>query len=675
MIRFFHCIRNSRFRFLPAAVLFCSALISAQEGRAGTAVDSSAVQDAVFVISAELGFSGFFVKDAWNPLSVSIENRGEFFDGDLLVTVDAGGAAQGDREKTEYAVRLSSAPGSRKRMQCSVFLPADTMLLTVGLVRDGAALHEAKIPVDLFMSTSGVVLCVSDWPSLDSLVEGNFFKDKEHGIPIAYTDSEFLPESWSSYSGVRALVFHTASLKGMSDSAVDAVRRYARAGGTVLVCGGSPYDREDRRIREELLGTGIGSPEVLTGGSALPLRYIPRSGANSTSPSPDHSKVGTKHPADISVFEYGAGIVVYVPFDYADQALSGYAELSGRVPGIISEAKERDMRVFFRTGETALVSFGAAEPGNPVQFPNPLITIVLLCGYLAWFAFLAFRVRRNKVVSVPALVLPVPLWSVLCASLYAFSLVPKNYLSISASVLSPLKSQSAVYETLDGPKNACTGRFVMQNFLLSSSGGSYSFDIGNSDVFPRNGDTEALRLRTAGPEKGSMRIEGYEAERWKQRRFGAVGMVLFPVSVQRFEADGSVRFRIRASNGIPIRTCAYLERNRACGFGAILPGTDAEYPLAGWKTLSEPDMASVLFSLLIPTDSSAMERYIAEKTILSQFVSQWDTRFPAGSGKGYIVGWMSGSPVEIETEQRFAFEAQGTLFFAELNEDGGSLSW
>jgi len=68
------------------------------------------------VISAELGFSGFFVKDAWNPLSVSIENRGEFFDGDLLVTVDAGGAAQGGRGKTEYTVRLSSAPGSKKRM-------------------------------------------------------------------------------------------------------------------------------------------------------------------------------------------------------------------------------------------------------------------------------------------------------------------------------------------------------------------------------------------------------------------------------------------------------------------------------------------------------------------------------------------------------------------------------
>lgn len=203
------------------------------------------------------GFNHTVRVNAWAPLSVTLENRGDSVTGMVEALVFQGSDYEKNRYQTIHAAVADLPAGSRKTFHLTVpigsaldpvvvrFRSGQRTLLAREHVWRGSALHDP------------LVLSVGRTASVDG--------------STAVSDPGDLPVTWYGYDGVARMVMDPAILPRLDDRQIGALAAWIRAGGYLVVSGTANYGFfSDPRIRS-LLGIRISGlekiplPDVLAG--------------------------------------------------------------------------------------------------------------------------------------------------------------------------------------------------------------------------------------------------------------------------------------------------------------------------------------------------------------------------------------------------------------------------
>jgi hypothetical protein len=654
-------------------------------GFAGTAWGQSLKMNAV------AGFNGHAKPGRWMPVTVTIDNQGNATEGTLTLRLST------DRRTAQFYTPVNLPNTSRKQFFL-YSLAEDTdrseVSLNVRGVRPvGLNLHLDSENDQLILAVSsegeGGLSYISGLrgvgrPPLSQ--SGNYYggpaqRQEGSNTHVIYASPGQLPDRWLGYDPLDAVVLQNFSPRDFTDEQIKALRTWVSGGGTLVVSGGSNYQRLSESFVADMLPVKVTGSQVLASAPRLLARY----GAGLWSGAPLVVSQG-KALSGSQVFveengvplvvagNFGAGHVVYLAFDPTRPPVAGWEgsrELwrdvltwAGDRPLATSAYEEGPQPAYYRGGYSSSQgggSLNAALMNIPSMQAPPFQFIGLfLCLYVLflvpvnYFALKKLGKRELAWVTTPFIVLIFTFLS------YGVGFSIKGG-TLRVNKLTIVQSQAG----------AAWGAADTVFGIFSPSKTGYTLTTAEeegavSDLLPESYSTEQSALVVRQDQK--MLMEDYRINMWAMKLFRARSVVNTGrgVTAQFQASNGGLRAVVRNATSYNFAAAALIVGQQAVPLNALPAGGTAtvSLPLASSPAISATQQVINTFSTAEGSDQQRNLRQAALSALLKDEFSTVGVNLLAQGA--LFVGWTAQDALEVNIAGHKPQVEQGTLVVVRL---------
>ena len=481
-----------------------------------------------------VGFNGALRPGRRAPLIVSVENTGADLAARIEVEVSKASGLGGAALFCTIVRTVALPRGASRRVHFTITVPFNPRTLAVRIFRQqesgsgGAAAKATELvhrEVDLreLAAGEGLFAAVSSDLAFDSL--GSLAGPGEQAR-VVYPHAENLPDAWSAYECVDAVVVRDTASQRLKAAQVSALERWVFSGGTLVFTGGLPAlmlagSGFDRLLPVEVVGLvekeGLPSLSAFLHAPRLPAGRITLADARLRSGEIMVEQDGI--PLVVSR-GFGAGRIWFFAFDCAAPPLSSWAGIGGLWRAAVSrEPIPRQGADVHALADDPWMKPILASPA--FSFPSPLAALAFAGCYILLLLPLALRRSRARI--------GVPLRALL---LVAGSLLASvvGYLLFNRLLFDPrgLLADAAKVQCVSGDGLALV---TEKAGLLSAERGQYgvSFAAGGAAVEESSGSP--FTLDEGGPAAGgATTITGKAGQRFVGALFTLSSVVEFPLA-------------------------------------------------------------------------------------------------------------------------------------------------
>ncbi|MCB8989603.1 MAG: hypothetical protein H6664_02145 [Ardenticatenaceae bacterium] len=244
-------MRQKRFSLIFVLLILMSAMLGSQPAAAQEEGEGIAM-------SARAGFDGYYKQSAWFPIQVTVANNGPAIEGELRVAI--GSSSVGDQ--VLYTAPVSLPTQSNKRVTLYVDVPIVIGAPRVEL-RDGNGRLVSEVTANI-LSQQGENSLLYGVVSSDP-GELEFLEDipgSKTNASVAFLDISELPEAAVAWNSLDVLIFNDVDTGQLSAKQQEALDRWVRTGGQLVVTGGAGWQKTTAAFTDMLPVTLSGSESV-----------------------------------------------------------------------------------------------------------------------------------------------------------------------------------------------------------------------------------------------------------------------------------------------------------------------------------------------------------------------------------------------------------------------------
>ena len=621
-------------------------------------VPGSAV--AQVTMEARLGLQGALRLGKWNVVTVQVHNTGGAVMGTLGVRTWLGSEARGDFHTTAFTRPVELPPGARKRFTFAVPISGIADPVEVTLRTGETVLAQQRLDLHEALHAEQVIVGLTQDVSLDFLAT---VFTKTH-TRVVYLPPSDLPQHWSGYDSVSAVVVKGVSLQALSTEQNTALHAWLANGGTLIAAGDSQYTLLTEPRLRTLLPVEVLGLQQVEGLPAFVARYdVPFSEtpmvvvrARLT-----HGQVlvGTSEAPLLVQRRFGKGRIVFLAVDYAMQPFSSWQGRGALWNDILQTPENVDFaRLFAELGMLDETHPIMKLFGRPVlAFPSHLSIagyVFLYCGLLAG---LFWRMSKHQARCWRY-------WGGVVAVIVVFTLY-----ALSPLLERGLNQPALIFDVTTMELLAETDYAHLQGHLgvFSVRGGQFDLAFQQPETILRHTFTRGVGKAGKDLEAsiaGRFAIHNIALEPWALRVFSTESMAPTPVQVSVQPHAAGLTIQVQNRGALPLQGAMVVYQGKIFALGAVAPGeavVDDLYP-----TLRNAESAQEMtWRVLLkrrPAETDTRLAYLQE-VLLQQYFG--DKRLAEASETPFLAGWLL-APATLLTSAP-AWPAQGvTLVVSRL---------
>jgi hypothetical protein len=586
-------------------------------------------------LEARLGLQGALRLGKWNAVTVQVHNAGASVMGTLGVRTWLGSEARGDFHTTTFSRPVELPPGARKRFTFAVPISgiADPVEITLRMGETVLAQH--RLDLREALHAEQVIVGLTQDVSLDFLA--TVFA-KTH-TRVVYLPPSELPQHWSGYDSVSAVVVKGVSLQALSAGQNTALHAWLANGGTLIAAGDSQYTLLTEPRLRALLPVEVLGLQQVEGLPALVAHY--------EVPFPEtpmvvvrarltrgHVLIGTPETPLLVQRRFGKGRVVFLAVDYAMQPFPSWQGRSALWNDILQTPENIDFaRLFAELG-----MLDEAHPimklfGRPVlKFPSHLTIagyVLLYCGLLA---VLFWRMSKHPERCWRY-------WGGVVLVLVVFALY-----ALSPLLERGLNQPALIFDVTTMELLPETGYAHLQGHLgvFSVRGGQFDLAFQQPETILRHTFTRGVGKAGKDLEAsvaGNFTLHNITLEPWALRVFSTESMAPTPVHVLVQPHVAGLTIQVQNRGTLPLQGATVVYQGKMFALGAVAPGEtvfDDLYP-----TLRNAESAQEMtWRVLLkrrPAEADTRLAYLQE-VLLQQYFG--DKRLAEASETPFLAGWL-----------------------------------
>ena len=586
-------------------------------------------------MEARLGLQGVLRLGKWNVVTVQVHNAGGAVMGTLGVRTWLGSEARGDFHTTTFTRPVELPPGARKLFTFAVPISGIADPVEVTLRTGETVLAQQRLDLREALHAEQVIVGLTQDISLDFLAT---VFTKTH-TRVVYLPPSALPQHWSGYDSVAAVVVKGVSLQALSAEQNTALHEWLANGGTLIVAGDSQYTLlTEPRLRTLLPVEVLGLQQVAG---------LPEFAAHYDVPFPETPMVvvrarltrgqvlvGTPDAPLLVQRQFGKGRVVFLAVDYAMQPFPSWQGHGALWHDILQTPENVDFaRLFAELGMLDETHPIMKLFGRPVlAFPSHLSLggyLLLYCGLLA---MLFWRMSKHQERCGRY-------WGGVVVAIVVFSLY-----ALSPFLERGLNQPALIFDVTTMELLPETGYAHLQGYL-----GVFSVRGGQFDLALQQPETILRHTFTRGVGKAGKDLEANLAERftlhnielepWALRVFSTESMAPTPVQVSFQPHAAGLTIQVQNRGTLPLQGTTVVYQGKIFVLGAVTPGEavlDDLYP-----TLRNAESAQEMtWRVLLkrrPAETDTRLAYLQE-VLLQQYFG--DKRLAEASETPFLVGWL-----------------------------------
>ncbi len=585
-------------------------------------------------MEVQLGLQGTVRLEKWNLVTVHLHNTGPPLVGTLGVRVWRGSDFRKDRHVTTYTQLAELPYRSRKRFTFAVPITSTTHPVEVFLHQGEQRLAHQQLNLREALNAEHLILGLTRDLGLDFLATSF-----QRHTRVVYLSPRDLPQRWSGYDSISAVVVKGISLQALTRRQSTALRQWVARGGVLVVAGDSQYALLQQPLLRELLPVAALGIQQLEGLPAfaehydMPMPATPLLAVRSNLLR-GRVLVGTDALPLLAERNFGKGRVVFLAVDYAAQPLASWKGNKALWKDILQPTERIDFgRVF--------AALGLLDDAHPIikllrrpilAYPtHPTLSFFLL-AYGGILALLFWRMGKRRI-GHGRYWLYVGL-IILATTGSAYALLPEHGLRRPALV-----ADLTTMEVL-----ADTGYSHMRGYigLFSPRGGHYTLDFQHPETILRHtfhrGNGQAgdnIEITT----RGEFAIHGITLDPWMLRVFSLESIVSSPVHVKSKRYTTGMTVQVKNQGSLSLRDIVVLYRGELFPLGSIAPGEemfkDLYTPLQPLETKHET-IWQALFKQR-PTVDDPQLSFLQEAILQHYFGDQFLTETRQTP---FLVGWL-----------------------------------
>lgn len=527
------------------------------------------IATAQITMEAQLGLQGTVRLEKWNLVTVHLENAGASFVGTLGVRIQRGSDFRKDLHITTFTQTVELPHRSRKRLHFVVPITSISHPVEVFLRQHEQILVQRHLNLRDAFNAEHVILGVTGDLSLDFLATAF-----QRHTRVAYLSPRTLPQRWSGYDTVSAVVVKGVSLQTMTETQVTALRQWIARGGTLVVAGDSQYGLLQEPYMRALLPVEVLGIQQLEGLPAFAEAYreaLPSAPLLAIQSRLTHGRilVGTAAAPLLVERSFGKGRVVFLAVDYAAQPLLAWAGGKALWKDMLQPAEEIDFgRVF--------AELGLLDDAHPIvkllrrpllAYPSHMALSVFLIVYGGGLGLLFWRMgkphaRLGRYWLTVVLV-------VLAGTAVAYGVFAEPSLRRSALVI-----DVAAMEILPDTDYTHTQSYVG---LFSPRGGSYELTFQAPETILRHtfhrGSGQAGRdIEIVAGDPFIMR--GITLDPWMLRVFSTESMMPAPLQIKAWRHATGLTMQVKNRGAMPLQGPIVVYRGKLFLLDALAPGAE-----------------------------------------------------------------------------------------------------
>jgi hypothetical protein len=584
-------------------------------------------------MEAQLGLRGTVRLEKWNLVTVHLQNAGAPLVGTLGVRVWRGSEFRKDLHITTFTQVVKLPYRARKRFTFVVPVTSITHPVEVFLRQGDKIVVQRRLGLREALNAEYLILGLTHDLGLDFLATA-----LQHHTRVVYVPPRALPQHWSGYDSVSAVVVKGVSLQSMTERQSTALRQWIARGGTLVVAGDSQYGLlQEPRLRE-LLPVQVLGIQQLDGLPAFAERYgvpLPTVPALAIRSRLLHGQVlvGTSMLPLLAEHNFGKGRVVFLAIDYATQPLAGWQGNPALWKDILQPAENIDF-------SKVIAELGLLDDAHPVikllqrpilTYPSHMTLSLFLVGYCSGLGLLFWRMGKRSIrygrywIGV--------LLIILGATGSAYGLFPERSLRQPA-----LAIDMTTMEVLPNTGYAHTHGYVG---LFSPRGGRYTLTFQHPETILRHtfhrgaGQAGAtMEITAAEP----FTIRGVTLEPWALRVFSVESMVSTPLQVATWRHATGLTLQVKNRGTRPLQGTVVVYRGQLFPLGAVAPGEEIFEDLYAPRQLSERKHEAIwqaLFKRRPQGDDSHLTYF--QEVLLQQYFGE--KRLTEANDKPFLAGW------------------------------------
>jgi hypothetical protein len=485
------------------------------------------------------------------------------------VRVWRGSEYRHDRHVTTFTQPVELPYRSRKRFTFAVPITSITYPIEVVLSQGDTLLAQQRLNLREALNAEHVILGLTRDLGLDFLATAF-----QRHTRVVYLSPQTLPQRWSGYDSVSAVVVKGVSLQAMTERQATALRQWLARGGTLVVASDSQYALLQEPLVRELLPVEVLGLQQLDGLPVfaehykVPLPLAPLLAVRARLRA-GQVLVGTETAPLLAERNFGKGRVVFLAVDYATQPLAGWQGNEALWGDILQPTETIDFgRVF--------AELGLLDDAHPIvkllrrpllDYPSHLALSVFLLAYCGMLGLLFWRMgkRRGRYGFYWLGVLVV----VMGTTAGAYSLFPERSLRQPALMI-----DVSTMEILPGTGYTHTHGYLG---LFSPRGGRYTLTFQHPETilrhtFHRGAGQAGQDIEITATAPFAMR--GLSLDPWMLRVVSVESMTPTPLQTEAWRHATGLTVQIKNQGVLPLQGAFVVYGGKLFALGAIAPGEE-----------------------------------------------------------------------------------------------------
>ena len=586
-------------------------------------------------MEARLGLQGVLRLGKWNVVTVQVHNAGASVMGTLGVRTWLGSETRGDFHTTTFTRPVELPPGARKRFTFAVPISGIADPVEVTLRMGETVLARQRLDLREALHAEQVIMGLTQDVSLDFLAT---VFTKTH-TRVVYLPPSELPQHWSGYDSVSAVVVKGVSLQALSAEQNTALHEWLANGGTLIAAGDSQYTLLTEPRLRALLPVEVLGLQQVEGLPAFVTHY--------NVPFPETPMVvvrarltrgqvlvGTPDAPLLVQRRFGKGRVVFLAADYAMQPFPSWQGRGALWNDILQTPENVDFaRLFAELGMLDETHPIMKLFGRPVlDFPSHLTIVGHLLLYCGLLAVLFWRMSKHQERCWRY-------WGGVVVVIVVFALY-----ALSPLLERGLNQPALIFDVTTMELLPETGYAHLQGHLgvFSVRGGQFDLAFQQPETILRHTFTRGVGKAgkdLAASVAGSFILHNIVLEPWALRVFSTESMAPTPVQVIVQPHVAGLTIQVQNRGALPLQGATVVYQGKIFALGVVAPGEavfDDLYP-----TLRNAESAQEMtWRVLLkrrPAEANPRLAYLQE-VLLQQYFG--DKRLAEASERPFLAGWL-----------------------------------
>jgi hypothetical protein len=568
-------------------------------------------------------------------VTVQVHNAGPSIMGMLGVRTWLGSEARGDFHTTTFTRPVELPPGAHKRFTFAVPISGIADPVEVTLRTGQTVLAQQRLDLREALHAEQVIVGLTQDVSLDFLAT---VFTKTH-TRVVYLPPSELPQHWSGYDSVSAVVVKGVSLQALSAEQNTALYAWLANGGTLIAAGDAQYTLLTEPRLRALLPVEVLGLQQVERLPALVAHYevpLPESPMVVIRARLTHGQVLVGKPDTplLAQRRFGKGRVVFLAVDYAMQPFPSWQGRTALWNEILQTPENVDFaRLFAELGMLDETHPIMKLFGRPVlDFPSHLTIAGYVLLYCVLLAILFWRMikHQERCWRYWGGVVVVIVACALCAG--------------SPLLEYGLNHPALIFDVTTMELLPETGYAHLQGHLgvFSVRGGHFDLAFQHPETILRHTFTRGIGKAGKDLEAsvvGNFTLQNIALEPWALRVFSTESMALTPVEVTVQPHAAGLTIQVQNRGVLPLQGATVVYQGKLFALGAVAPGEavfDDLYP-----TLHNAESAQEMtWRVLLkrrPVEADTRLAYLQE-VLLQQYFG--DKRLAEASETPFLAGWL-----------------------------------